>query len=229
MVIRVAVALIGHMRRDMGIFSRLISQSLRPAPPAAAALILLAAAAALEAAQAGAPTPSRTGRQIYLETCAACHGPDGRGQSRSRVGFDVPLPDFTDSSFASREPDADWAGIAINGGPSREFSEVMPSFGKAFSVEEIALAVSHIKTFAEDKRWPPGEFNLPRPLVTGKAYPEDEAVFTLAVSEKMDSVIGKIIYEKRFGPRNMWEVVLPYGWSERMTAPPGTATEWGAS
>ena len=213
----------------MRILVREISPCRRPVLPVTTALFILAAASALPASPAEAPTPPRTGQQIFLETCAACHGPDGRGQSRSRVGFDVPLPDFTDSSFASREPDADWVGIAINGGPSRGFSEIMPSFGKALSFEEIALAVAHIKTFSEDKRWPPGEFNLPRPLVTGKAYPEDEAVFTLAVSEKMDSVTGKIIYEKRFGPRNMWEVVLPYGWSERMTAPPDPATEWGAS
>ncbi|MBM3310848.1 MAG: c-type cytochrome [Candidatus Aminicenantes bacterium] len=187
------------------------------------------AAAALGAGQAAAAAPSRTGKQIFLETCAACHGPDGRGQSRSRVGFDVPLPDFTDSSFASREPEADWVGVAKNGGPSRGFSEIMPSFGKALAVEEIALAVAYIKTFSEDERWPPGEFNLPRPLVTGKAYPEDEAVFTLAVNENMDSVTGKLIYEKRFGPRNMWEVVVPFGWSERPVAPADPPTRWGSS
>jgi len=195
----------------------------------AAAGFFMTAAAAFAAARDEASKPVRTGRQIFHETCAACHGPDGRGQSRSRVGFDQPLPDFADPDFASREPEADWVGIALNGGPSRGFSEIMPSFGKALTIEEITLAVGHIKTFSEDKRWPPGEFNLPRPLVTGKAFPEDEAVFYASVNEDLDVVTGKFIYEQRFGPRNMWEVVVPFGWSERIVAPPDPATNWGSA
>jgi mono/diheme cytochrome c family protein len=191
---------------------------------------LLTAAAALEAGQAAGPAPPRTGKQVFLETCAACHGPDGRGQSRSRVGFSVPFPDFTDPDFASREPQADWVGVALNGGPSRGFSEIMPSFGRALSAEEVALAVGYLKTFAQDDRWPPGDFNLPRPLVTGKAYPEDEAVFTLSAGEKLDVFTGKFVYEQRFGPRSMWEVVVPFGWSERTAAPGGgSSTRWGSS
>ncbi|MBP1661480.1 MAG: cytochrome c, class, partial [Candidatus Aminicenantes bacterium] len=80
--------------------------------------------------------------------------------------------------------------------------------------------------------WPPGEFNLPRPLVTGKAFLEDEAVFSAAASEDADglnSIQGKFFYEQRFGARNMWEVVVPFGWSERITDPLGPTTSWGAS
>lgn len=196
---------------------------------------LLFAAVLLPAPAAAAPPTSaatKNGRDIFLANCAACHGADGKGQSRSRVGFDTPLPDFTDPSFASREPAADWAGIARNGGPSRGFSEIMPSFGAALTMEEIELAVGAVKSLADDGDWPPGEFNLPRPLVTGKAYLEDEAVFSASVAEKeggLDSISGKIVYEKRFGARNMWEVVLPFGWNERAADPSAGRSKWGAN
>jgi hypothetical protein len=38
---------------------------------------------------------------LYERGCAACHGRDGRGVSQEIVGFDTPIPDFTDCSFAT--------------------------------------------------------------------------------------------------------------------------------
>jgi mono/diheme cytochrome c family protein len=204
----------------------------RAAPVAAFALLGLAAAAALPAAQSAAPQPKRTGQQIFLENCAACHAPDGKGRSRSRVGFDQPLPDFTDPDFASREVQYDWAGIARNGGPSRGFSEIMPSFRDALSLEEIEAAVAYAKSLHGGDHWPPGEFNLPRALFTEKAFPEDEVVFATAVGrdgDGLDSIEGTIVYEQRFGARNMWEFVLPFSWSERIEDPGLPLTSWGAS
>jgi hypothetical protein len=195
----------------------------------AAVLFFLTAAAVVAATQEKAPKTARTGKEIYLESCATCHGADGRGQSRSRVAFDVSLPDFADCNFASRETDSDWIGITWNGGPSRGFSEIMPAFGKALTLGEITLAVGHIRTFCTDENWPRGELNLPRPLVTEKAFPEDEVIFAVSVNEGLDSIMGKFTYEQRFGARNQLEVVVPFGWSKRLVAPPDPETEWGSS
>ena len=54
-----------------------------------------------------ASSPPRTPAQVYRAACATCHGPDGKGAPQSLVGFALPLPDFTDCSFATREPDSD--------------------------------------------------------------------------------------------------------------------------
>jgi mono/diheme cytochrome c family protein len=198
-----------------------------------AVLFLSLAVAAGSAASAGTAARAATsGRQIFLENCAACHAPDGRGRSRSRVGFDVPLPDFTDPDFASREVTHDWIGIARNGGPSRGFSEIMPSFRDALTLDEIASAVHYIKSLHEDRSWPPGEFNLPRPLVTEKAFPEDEAVLSGTVcrsAEGLDSIQGRFVYEQRFGSRNQWEFVAPFSWNERPTDPLHQEAGWGAN
>ena len=48
------------------------------------------------------------GRALYEAACANCHGIDGAGADPTFLAFEEAMPDFTDCSFASREPDADW-------------------------------------------------------------------------------------------------------------------------
>lgn len=107
-----------------------------------------------------------------MRACSSCHGNDGRGQPMEKVVFDIPLPDFTDCQFASREPDADWFAVIHNGGPIRAFDQMMPAFGEALTEEEIFQVLSYVRTFCNDNSWPRGEFNLPRPLFTEKAFPK---------------------------------------------------------
>jgi hypothetical protein len=173
----------------------------------------------------------QTGKAIYQAACSTCHGSSGRGAPASLVGFSDPVPDFTGCDFAAREPDSDWVGIAYEGGPSRGFSEFMPAFKGALTVEQAQLAVNHIRTFCTDDRWPRGELNLPRALITGKAYPEDEAVITTLIdAEGQGSILNKLVYEQRFGPRSQWEIVVPFGWLETpdVIADDGS-TRWSSS
>jgi len=168
----------------------------------------------VEARQAGA-TPGDKGAEVYSLACSGCHGLDGRRLSQSRVGFDTELPDFTDCSFASREPDEDWVAVASEGGPVRGFSRMMPAFGDALTYQELELAVSHIRTFCTEEGWPGGGLNLPRALVTEKAYPEDEAVLTSGFPvEGSGAFLNEIVFEKRFGARNQFELAVPFGWQE---------------
>lgn len=181
------------------------------------------------ATRESADTP-RSGEEIYRAACSSCHGADGRGVSRDVVGFDLPLPDFTDCDFASREPDADWVAVAHEGGPVRGFSHLMAAFGGVLTVDELGLAMGHIRSFCGDDDWPPGELNLPRPLFTEKAYPEDEAVLTTTVAtEGPDTIENKIVYEQRFGARNQFELIVPLGWSERPRAGEPDKLDWGSS
>ncbi len=171
-------------------------------------VILLAALFNGAAAVAFAQTPDPRG--IYTAACAACHGDDGRGRGASELGFDVPLPDFTDCDFAVREPNSDWYAIVHRGGPVRGFDRLMPAFGEALQPEEIEAALARIRTFCTDARWPRGELNLPRALFTEKAYPEDEAVITTTlVGEGPDSITHEFVWEQRFGPLNQIELKMP--------------------
>lgn len=185
------------------------------------AILLLALLGLLGPAPSGprvdaqAPDLSQAdGRELYVAACASCHGADGTGASPALLAFDTPVPDFTDCNFATREPDADWIAIAHQGGPTRAFARLMPAFGEALSIEQLDKILGHIRSFCPDT-WPRGDLNLPRPLFTEKAYPEDEAVWTTTVdTEGGGAAAQELVYEQRFGIRNQLEIVVPFAWRE---------------
>ena len=163
-----------------------------------------------QAAQGAGEQRPTTGKDLYEAACASCHGLDGKGADRATVEFDTPLPDFSDCSFASREPDADWSAITHEGGPVRGFSETMPSSSDALSSDEIQKIIDYIRGFCTERAWPRGELNLPRPLVTEKAFPEDETVLTTTVAaEGPGAVTHQLVYERRFAARNQIELAVP--------------------
>jgi len=150
------------------------------------------------------------GARLYARACAACHGADGRGVAPARTGLPLPVPDFTDCAYQTREPDADWIAIAHSGGPVRAFDRRMPAFGDALSETQLAAIVHHLRSFCGDARpWPPGELNLPRAFHTEKAYPEDEAILAVSVSTDGDALDHELIYERRIGTRSQIELALP--------------------
>lgn len=158
---------------------------------------------------------SASGEVLYQASCANCHGADGRGTDPALLAFEEEVPDFTDCDFAAREPDADWIAVAHEGGPVRGFSEMMPAFKGALTPEQLQRVMGYIRTMCTDADWPRGELNLPRPLVTEKAYLEDEWV--VAASLPVDGAgrgSAEFVYERRFGPRSQWEIAIPYEWEQ---------------
>ena len=165
----------------------------------------------LRAHQAAAPGPAPgEGKALYESACMSCHGPDGRGMPRSIVGFDVELPDFTGCSFATPEPDPDWITIVQHGGPVRAFDRRMPAFRGALDETEIQAILGYIRGMCSDRSWPRGELNLPRPLRTEKAFPENEAVMTVTFdSTGANAATTEFLYERRIGSRNQYEIKVP--------------------
>lgn len=174
------------------------------------------AGAALVASGSPAPAadaPPRTGAQVWESACAACHGPDGAGRPRDVVGFEVPLPDLRDCTFATSEPTQDWFAVVHEGGPVRGLDRMMPAFGGALTDPEISRAVGYVRGFCRDlPEWPLGELNLPRALFTEKAFPENEVVLTSTVALRgPGSAMNDLVYEQRLGARSMFEVGVPFG------------------
>jgi hypothetical protein len=92
----------------------------------------------------------------------------------------------------------------------------MPSFGAALTSDEIDRVVDHVRSLCSDMSWPRGELNLPRAMDTEKAFPEDETVVTGSFVNEPGARVATstIIYEKRFGARNQWEIAVPLSMQE---------------
>ena len=177
-------------------------------------LVLVCGASIRLAAQGPLPSP-RTGEDVYRAACVTCHGPDGRGSQKSVVGFDVPLPDFSDCAFATAEPDPDWRAVVHEGGPVRGLDHHMPAFGDALTAQDIALAVGHLRTFCREPAWPRGDLNLPRAFFTEKAFPENESVWATTITSRGERAVGNdLIYERRLGARNQIEVKVPLSFQQ---------------
>ena len=161
----------------------------------------------------GSRHPNRAnGERIWNAGCVACHGADGRGMEQTLRGFKAPrtFPDFTKCDQTTPETDAAYKDVVIHGGPTRGFSTIMPSFGKALTPQQVDDVVAYIRSFCRNPHWARGELNLPRAIITEKAFPEDEEVLSSATNVTgTPGVEAHIIHEQRFGIHNQIEVDVP--------------------
>jgi mono/diheme cytochrome c family protein len=160
-----------------------------------------------------APPDAHNGKLIYNKGCIACHGAEGKGASPSLTVFTRPssFPDWTACSQATPEVDSAYKATIVHGGPYYGFSQVMPAFGQLLTDQQINDVVAYLRTLCHnDHHYPRGELNLPRALVTEKAFPEDELVLTTAsnVSGPASNTTD-IIHEETFGGKNQIEVDVP--------------------
>ena len=156
------------------------------------------------------------GAELFDAGCAGCHGPEGSGAPDSAIGFEKPstYPDFSACDQTSPEVQQDWWAVIHDGGKARGFSRIMPAFGELLTTEQITSLVEYIRGLCHDKAWAPGEMNLPRPLVTEKAFPESETVFASTIAPAAEGSRGHdatyaLQYERRFSARDQLELSVP--------------------
>ena len=170
--------------------------------------------------RAGAPLKLDTGEEIFKAACIGCHGPNGRGQPQSTLGFEPPktFPDFTDCNGSTREREADWRATIHEGGHGRGFSEIMPSFAEALTLEQIDKVVGYLRAQCTEPGWPKGELNMPRAMATEKAFPEDETVLTTTVNANQAAGISTVVtYEQRIGVKSQLELTVPFNFQKQNT------------
>ncbi len=158
------------------------------------------------------PPNPKNGEKIYKSGCIACHGDDGKGTPKTIAGFKQPrtFPDFTQCDQTTPEPNSAWKAVIVHGGPTRKFSQIMPAFEDLLTSEEINDVIAYMRQFCTSKHWARGELNLPRALITEKAFPEDEVVVSTAVNAGgAPGFTTDIIHEQRFGVHNQLEVDVP--------------------
>jgi hypothetical protein len=158
------------------------------------------------------PPDVKSGEVLYKNGCIACHGSKGNGAPQTSTEFQWPdtFPDFTRCDQTTAETNVAYKDVVVHGGRSRGLSEIMPAFGELLTSEQIDDVLAYVRGFCADKRWPRGELNLPRALVTEKAYPEDEVVISTAMNVTgAPGFTIDVIHEQRFGINNQIEIDVP--------------------
>ena len=177
------------------------------------ALFVVAMSGMLLGQTGASPTADlRSGEKIFKSGCVACHGADATGAPKAIAGFEPPrtFPDFTQCDQTTPEPDTAWKAVITHGGPTRGFSQIMPSFGEALTSQQMDDVIKYLRSFCRNPHWPRGELNLPRALITEKAFPEKEEVISTAVNASgAPGVMTHIVHEQRFGIKNQLEVDVP--------------------
>src|SRR5689334_9669575 len=154
----------------------------------------------------------KNGERIYKSGCIVCHGATGTGAPETSTEFKRPdtFPDFTRCDQTTPEPNSAWKAVIVHGGPNRGFSQIMPSFGELLTSEDINDVIAYMRGFCKQKGWARGELNLPRALVTERAFPEDEVVISTAANVSgAPGFTTDVIHEQRFGRKNQIEIDLP--------------------
>lgn len=190
--------------------------------PAVFLLIFAAATSASSSAQSRPSQGLTDGAQLFAAGCAGCHGPQGSGAPDSTVGFEKPstYPDFSACDQTSPEVEADWYAVIHDGGTGRGFSHIMPAFGDLLAPEQITALVRYIRGLCQDRAWAPGELNLPRPMLTEKAFPESEWVLGSSVSTgSVHDSLTTLFYERRYGARDQIEIAIPFAVSHDQSGP----------
>jgi cbb3-type cytochrome c oxidase subunit III len=174
--------------------------------------VLLLVAAIAVAAEQSQPT---TIPEMWGAWCARCHADDGSGKVNEPTVTVEPM-DFTDCKITAAEPDADWERAVAKGGPGVGLSPQMPAFEDSLTPEQITGFVAHMRGFCKEPGWPSGNNNFPRPILTEKAFPENEFLIVPAVSHLDEDPAPSIteasvvaLYERRIGKRSMVELEVP--------------------
>lgn len=166
---------------------------------------VLAAALAVGESQA-------TITEMWGAWCARCHAEDGSGNIAEPTVTVRPM-DFTDCAVTTAEPDADWERAIAKGGPGVGLSPQMPGFEDSLTLEQIRSFVSHMRGFCQERGWPSGNSNFPRPIITEKAFPENEFVMLPAIGHDREGGGRNVefvgLYERRLGKRSMIEIAVP--------------------
>lgn len=81
--------------------------------------------------------PLTRAKALYGENCARCHGDSGKGDGPDAPDIDVPLPDFTSSTFHNARSEGDLREFILKGGDALGRSYWMPPWEGILTDAEV--------------------------------------------------------------------------------------------
>lgn len=96
---------------------------------------------------ATAQTDPGTGKQIFDQMCAGCHGYRGDGGEGHRGGFSPHVGTLANKAYMDQLPDDYLMLIVKKGGAYMGKIATMPAWEKRLNDEEIRSIIAHMRTF----------------------------------------------------------------------------------
>jgi len=105
--------------------------------------VLMTAAPMMAMAQ----TAPETGKEIFEQMCAGCHGTYGNGQEGTKSGFVPRIGTLANKEYMASVPDDYLKLIIKKGGAYMGKISAMPAWEHKFNDEQVDTLVAHIRTF----------------------------------------------------------------------------------
>jgi mono/diheme cytochrome c family protein len=110
-------------------------------------MTIMAALLTIAPLTAMSQTDSSTGKEIFEQMCAGCHGTRGDGGAGQKSGFVPRVPTLANKEYMNSVPDDYLVMIIKKGGLYMGKMASMPAWEKRLSEQQIRDVVAHIRTF----------------------------------------------------------------------------------
>ena len=104
--------------------------------------VILFSAALVRAADKG---DAAKGKESFQTYCAACHGPEGKGDGAAAAALDPKPRNLTDAAFMSTQSDDRIYQVIKEGGASVGLSPMMAAWGGTLSEQDIWNVIAFIR------------------------------------------------------------------------------------
>ena len=110
-------------------------------------ITIMAALLSIVPLTAMSQTTTGTGKEIYEQMCAGCHGTRGDGGAGQKSGFVPRVPTLANKEYMNSVPDDYLVMIIKKGGEYMGKMASMPAWEKRLTDQQIRDVVAHIRTF----------------------------------------------------------------------------------
>jgi mono/diheme cytochrome c family protein len=97
----------------------------------------------------GLTTREAQGHRVFVQRCATCHGPEGRGDGQNAFNLRPPPPDFQES--LARVSVADRRRVIEGGTAALGRSPLCPPWGRSLSPDDVDALLAWLDTAARPR------------------------------------------------------------------------------
>ncbi|MEQ9618532.1 MAG: cytochrome c [Deltaproteobacteria bacterium] len=94
---------------------------------------------------AGDKGDAAKGKEVFTNTCASCHGPEGKGDGVAAAALDPKPRDLSDSAYVSTLSNEHLYKVISEGGASVGLSPMMAAWGGVLSEQDINDVIAYIR------------------------------------------------------------------------------------